>query len=161
MSSIIMIKGSEPPTPEAGSVVIFADLGTGILRYKKSDGTVADLVGQNDPESKSITIEIPSNSELIDFFSTDAAITVYKMMAILRGTAPDLTWTVRHGTNPASGSEIVTGGTQTSGAGSSASSVVTTFDDATIVADSYIWIETTAKSGVVTTFALTLFFNED
>ena len=38
---------------------------------------------------------------------------------------------------------------------------ITVFDDATISADSHVWIETTNKSGTVDSINITLFYDED
>ena len=59
MSEFLLTKGAEPPTPPSGKVTVYADSATNILRLKKDNGSVQDLVGQNDPELKSITIELP------------------------------------------------------------------------------------------------------
>jgi len=37
----------------------------------------------------------------------------------------------------------------------------TTFNDATIVADSFVWLETTAKTGTVDELAITIVYTED
>ena len=114
-----------------------------------------------DSESKSIIIELPGDSENLSFFFTDKAITLTKMRAILTGSAtPSVTWTVRHGTDrSAAGAEAVTGGTVTTD--TTTGSDVTSFDDETIVADSHVWIETTAQSGTVDSIIITLFYDED
>lgn len=160
MSEMILTKGAEPETPATGKVSIYADSATGLLRYKKDDGTTLPLLGQNDPELKSITIESPTSSEDISFFFTDVALTVYQLNAVVVGTTPSVTWTVRHGTDRSgAGSEVVTGGTATTSVTSG--DEITTFDDATIVADSFIWIETTDKTGTVDSLMITLFYTED
>ena len=155
-----MNKGTEPPTPQAGYITIYADSGTGILRYKKSDGTVHDLVGQNDPELKAITVELPGVSDNISFFDTDVAITIYKVRAVLKGTTPSLTWSLRHGTDrSAAGAELITGGTVITN--TTTGQEITSFDDPTIVANSHLWLTFSAKSGVVDSFSLTIYYNED
>ena len=160
MSDIILVLGAEPPTPAAGDVSIYADLATGLLRYKKSNGNTYDLVGQDDPELKSITVEAPTTSEDISFFHTEDAITIYKMRAVVVGTTPSLDWTIRHGTDrSAAGNEVVSGGSTTTS--QSSGDTITSFDDATIEANSFIWLETTARSGTVNSFMLTVYYTED
>ena len=90
------------------------------------------------PKSKSITIEKPSSSEDISFFFTNRAITITEMRAVLQnGSTPSVTWTVRHGTDRSgAGAEVVTGGTTTTS--ETTGSDVTSFNDATVVADSFL-----------------------
>lgn len=122
------------------------------------DGTAEKVL---QPEmSKSITIEAPTSSEDISMFFTDYAITITKMVCVMVGSTPSVTWTVRHGTDrSAAGAEVVTGGTTTTS--TTTGSVVTTFNDATIVADSFIWVESTAQSGTVTNMNLTILYTQD
>jgi len=102
----------------------------------------------------SITVENPSATEDFAIAFTNWAITVTEMRGVVRGTSPSITWTIRHGTDrSATGAEVVTGGTTTTS--QSSGSDVTSFNDATIVADSFIWLETTAKSGTVNEINIT------
>lgn len=111
--------------------------------------------------SKAITVKNPTNAEDISMFFTDPAITITKMVAVLVGSStPSVTWTVRHSTDRnATGNEVVTGGTTTTS--TTTGSVVTSFNDATIPATSFVWLETTAKSGTVTELHLTIFYRQD
>lgn len=99
---------------------------------------------------KHLTIESPTSSEDVTIFFTNRAITITEMRAVLNnGTAtPSVTWTIRHSTDrSATGNEVVTGGTTTTSV--STGSDVTSFNDATIPADSFVWLATTAQSGTV------------
>lgn len=110
--------------------------------------------------SKTIVIENPTGFENISFFFTDAAITVTKMVAVLKGTTPSLTWSVRHATDRSiAGNEIIIGGTTTTS--TTTGSVITTFDDATIPANSFIWFTSTAESGTLTEFNVSLIYTKD
>jgi len=104
------------------------------------------------------TMDDPGASEDIGLFFTEIAITITKMVAVLNGSSsPSLTWTIRHDPDrSASGAEAVTGGTVTTS--TTTGSVVTTFNDATIPADSFVWLETTAQSGTVDQINLTLIY---
>lgn len=160
MSEIKLTMGAEPATPPTGKTSIYADLATGLLRYKKDNGNSYDLVGQNDPELKSITIESPTSAEDISFFFTEDAITIYKMMAVVVGTTPSITWTIRHDPDrSAVGNEVVTGGTTTTNVTSG--DTVTVFDDPSIPLNSFIWLETTAKTGTVNSLMITVYYTED
>lgn len=111
--------------------------------------------------SYSITVEDPSDSEDISIAFTNRAITVTEIRAVLIGTTPSVTWTIRHHATDRSnaGNEVVTGGTITTS--TTSGSDVTAFDDATIAADSFIWLETTATSGTVGEMHNTIVYTVD
>lgn len=117
--------------------------------------------GPSVTQSESITIETPTNAEDASVFFTAVAITITKMAAVLTGSStPSVTWTVRHSTDRnATGNEVVTSGTTTTS--TTTGSIVTSFNDATIPANSFVWLETTAKSGTVTSINVTLIFTTD
>ncbi len=110
---------------------------------------------------KAITVESPGAAEDISMFFTDQAITVVKMVAVLVGSStPSVTWTVRHHTDRSNaGNEVVTSGTTTTS--TTTGSVVTSFNDATVPATSFVWLETTAQSGTVGQLHLTIFYRHD
>ena len=82
------------------------------------------------------------------------------MRAVVVGYTPSVTWTIRHGTDrSATGAEVVTGGTTTTN--TTTGDDVVSFNDATIVADSHVWLETTAQTGTVTEISITIIYDED
>ena len=102
-----------------------------------------------------ITIENPTSSEDVAIFYCSEAITVEQMSAVVKGTTPSVTWTVRFGSDrSATGTEVVTGGTTTTS--TTTGSQVTSFNNANIPAGSWIWLETTAQSGTVTEINVTV-----
>lgn len=106
--------------------------------------------------SCSITVEDPGAAEDITIAFTNKAITITEIRAVLIGSStPSVTWTIRHNATDrsAAGNEVVTGGTTTTS--TTSGSDVTSFNDATIPADSFIWLETTAQSGTVTELHIT------
>lgn len=113
------------------------------------------------PFIKAITIESPTSSEDLTMFFTDDAITVTQLNAVLRGNStPSVTWTIRHNSDrSAVGNEVVTSGTTTTS--TSTGSEVTSFNDATIPAGSWVWLETTAQSGTVDEINITIEFTRD
>ena len=129
-----------------------------VLTY---DGGAAKWKAESQIGSKSITIEDPTSSEDISAFFTNSAITITEIRAVLVGSStPSVTWTVRHGTDrSAVGAEAVTGGATTTS--TTTGDDVTSFNDATIVADSFVWLETTAKSGTVDELHITVFYTID
>lgn len=109
---------------------------------------------------KSITVETPSASEDDSIFYTTENITISKIVAVVKGSSPSITWTIRHDPDrSASGNEVVTGGTTTTDA--TTGDIVTSFDDETIPANSFVWLETTAMSGTVEFVQVTLFYTVD
>lgn len=124
------------------------------------DNSAGEWVAVDHRRSKSITIESPTATEDISMFFTNRAVTITEMRAVVRGTTPSVTWTIRHGTSrSAAGAQVVTGGTATTD--ESTGSDVTSFNDATIVADSFVWLETTAQTGTVVELHVTIFYDED
>jgi len=119
----------------------------------------AQILGN--PWIRSITVESPADDEDITIFFTKDAITITEMRAVVIGSTPSVTWTIRHHATDRSnaGAEVVTGGTTTTS--TTAGSDVTAFDDATIPADSYVWLETTAQSGTVTEIAISIIYTID
>lgn len=141
---------------------------TDLLHLKRGVGTNSDkfisgfnLKAEVANNSKTICIESPTDSEDISFFFTNKAITITRIRVVLTGSStPSVTWTIRHSTDrSAVGGEVVTGGTVTTN--TTLGSDITTFDDPTVIVDSHLWIETTAKSGVVNSMVITVFFTED
>ncbi len=148
--------------------VVATELKIGTGSSTPADGKVMRGSGagasswEDDIQSKSITIENPDGSEDISMFFANEAITITEIRAVLIGAStPSVTWTIRHNATDrsAGGSEVVTGGTVTTSV--TGGDDVTSFNDATIPADSFVWLETTAKSGTVTELQLTIYFTKD
>ena len=109
----------------------------------------------------SITIEDPTNSEDIGLIRTDFAITVTRETCVVVGSStPSVTITLRHGTDRSgTGAELNTSGNAITS--TTTGNEDTTFNDATIVADSFLWIETTAQSGTVDEITCTWEYTAD
>lgn len=121
------------------------------------DGTTEAVV--NPVMSKSITIESPTATEDISMFYTDDAITITKIVFVITGST-SVTTTIRHHTDRSNaGNEVVTSGTVANS--TTTGNVVTSFNDATIPADSFVWVETTALSGTPTSLNITVFYRQD
>lgn len=97
--------------------------------------------------TKAITVETMTDAEDITLFFTDVKLTVSKMVAIISASGPAhyAGWTVRHGdTRDTIGSEVIVGGTATSGAFATGSGeIVTVFSNPVVSANSFVWLETT------------------
>lgn len=152
------LSGVVDSTTEAlgvGSIELGHASDTTIARVRAGVASVeGEVIGR---QSKSITIPDPTNAEDLSLFYADEAWTITKIVAVLVGSStPSLTWTVRKGSDrSATGTEVVTGGTTTTS--TTTGSVVTSLTSATIAADDFVWLETTAKSGTVNQLHVTIF----
>lgn len=108
--------------------------------------------------SKAVTVESPTGAEDITLWFTDVAIDVSRLNAVVTGPSlPSVTWTIRHDpSRAATGAEVVASGTTTTS--ETSGSEVTAFDDGTIPAGSWIWLETTAVAGSVDTLNVTIHY---
>ncbi len=107
--------------------------------------------------SKGITIEAPGASEDMVILENKLAITIVAMRMILKGTTPSFTWTVVHGTDrSAAGTAVVTAGTTTTAVTSS--DKVTTFNSASVAADSFIRLKSTAFIATLEEAHLEIFY---
>lgn len=134
---------------------------SGTITFPAATGTVA-LTSDLDAITyeKSITLESPTSSEDVTMWYTNKAITITQLSAVVAGTSPGVTYTVRHDVNRSdTGTEVVTSGTSV--ASTTTGTITTVFNDATIPADSWVWIETTSTSGTVTQFSLTIEYTID
>lgn len=103
-----------------------------------------------------ITLEYPTGAEKIPLFFTDTAITITEINSVLQGTStPSVTFSIRHGADlSGSGNEVVTSGITCTN--TTYGLVTTSFNDATVDADSWIWLTTSAQSGTVNTLSVTI-----
>jgi hypothetical protein len=104
---------------------------------------------------KAISILYPTNAEKIAMFYTTSAITISAIEVVLTGTTPSVTFSIRHGGDfSAAGTEVVTGGTTTTN--TTTGQNITTFNNASIGANSFVWLTTTAVSGTVNSIHVSL-----
>jgi len=108
---------------------------------------------------KSITLETPTSSENVSMFYTDEAITITKIVCIMVGSSPSVDWNIEHGTDRTSGTDVLAADDTTTS--TTTGDVITSFSDATIVADSFVWLTTSATSGTVTNANWTIFYKQD
>jgi len=115
----------------------------------------------NDVQTKSITIEAPTTTEDISFFYAPVAMTISEMVTVLVGSpTPSLAWTLRHSTDrSAVGNEVITGGSTANS--TTTGNVLTSFNDATVPANSFLWVETASPSTNVTSFQLSVEYTDD
>lgn len=104
---------------------------------------------------KSVTILNATGSENFTLFFVNAQVTVQQLTAALRGSVgASINVDVFYAPTPAlTGTSLVTGGiTVTS------TSIITSFSNAVIPANSYVRLKTSAKSGTVDELAISLDF---
>ena len=128
------------------------------------DGTLEAVI--QPVMSKSITVENPTATEDISMFYVDDAVTITKVVIVTTGSdTPSLTVDIRHHTDRSNaGNALITSPTASTAAANNATTtghIITSFDDATVPADSFIWFETDAKSGTVNTASVTIFYRQD
>lgn len=98
---------------------------------------------------KTLFTESPATGDEGPGFWTDEEIVLSEMRAIIQGGAtPSVTWTVRYAADrSAAGTEVVTGGTVSTN--TTTGDAVTVFNNGTIPANSFVWLETpTVTTGV-------------
>jgi hypothetical protein len=107
--------------------------------------------------TKSLTLELPTGTELFPIFYTPVAITFTSFEHFIQGTT-NVEWQIMWGAT-ADAAGTATHSTLTTSSTSGTTTVPTT--DPTIPADSYIWLDTSAISGTPAKFHVTITFTED
>lgn len=133
-------------------IAIITNLTVSTITIAGSTSTITDT------QSKSMTVESPHGTEDISMFYVDKAVTVDKIICVIAGTTPSITWGVNHGTDRSgAGTSVITATTISTTTGDS----ITAFADATIPAESYVWFVSTATSGTITALNMTVNFKQD
>jgi len=134
---------------------------TGNRKWDLPDESGTLALQSNIPFNKSITIESPTGTEDITVWKTTENITITELNSVLLGSStPSVTWTLRFASDrSATGNEVITSGTTVTS--TTTGSTETTFNDATIPAGSWIWVETTAQSGTVDSLAISIEYTKD
>lgn len=131
-------------------------------RNPTTDGIKLDGIESNaevNPTlSKTFTLDAPTAADDITIFRTDVAITVVEVIAVSTGTTPSTTYQLKHSTDRnAAGNALTTSAATTS----TTIGDTATLSDATIPANSWIWIETTAASGTGVILSIDIRYTED
>ena len=114
------------------------------------------VIGNASP--RSITIDAPTATEKMAMFYTTNSLTISKIVSVCPGgVSPSVTFYLYYG------SDISTTGTAVVTAGMTVTStttglITTSFNNATIPANNFLWITTTAKSGEVPTLTVSVEF---
>lgn len=151
VESVIDVGGRHHTIEVVGNGTSGADIGT-VLTI---DGMLLYSPATPDYWQRSATVENPQASEDVSLFFTDRSVSVASINAIVRGANPSVTWTVRYGQDrQGAGTELVAGGTTTTN--QNTGSDVSLFNEDTIPAGSFVWLETTSASGSVQELSITI-----
>lgn len=104
---------------------------------------------------KSVTIVNPTGVDDLMMFYVNAACTIKQITASVKGSSsPSINFDIRFAPNPSdTGTSVVTGGTNVS-----QTQIVTTFNNATIPANSYVRVVTSSLTGDVDELAISIDF---
>ena len=106
---------------------------------------------------RSMSMYAPTASENITLFYTTSAITVSKITSVVRGSSPSVTFSIRHNSDRSNaGTEVVTSGITVTNTTTGTST--TSFNSASIAANSFVWFTTSAVSGTITEIAVSVEF---
>lgn len=110
---------------------------------------------------RSITIQAPTATEDVTLMKFDRAVTIQKVHAVVKGSStPNISFQLKHHTDRTNAGNTVFSSAQ-SITSTTTGSELTTFSDATVPADSFLWLITTAKSGTVDELHVTVEYTED
>lgn len=102
---------------------------------------------------KSITIAFPGASESVTMFYAPVAMTLTQARAVVTGTSPSVTYSVRTASDrSATGTLLVNGATITNATTGADATLAST----SIAAGNWVWLTTSAASGTINNFHLTL-----
>jgi hypothetical protein len=102
---------------------------------------------------KSITIEAPTSGDDVSWFFTNRAITATELRLVSVGTSVSSAVVLKHATDRSAAGTTIYSGTITS---TTTGHDITSFSDATIPADSFVWWEVGTTTGTITNIHGTL-----
>jgi hypothetical protein len=106
---------------------------------------------------KALTILEPSSSENVVLFFTTVGLTFTQIRSTVKGSSPSVTFSIRYGSDTsAGGTEVVTGGITVTNTTTGLST--TSFNNATVPSNNFVWLTTSATSGTVNQLAVSLIF---
>lgn len=123
------------------------------LKYYTGSGWY--LSGIIDP--KAITILNPTGSDNVTLFYSTQSVVISSIVSLVRGTSPSITFEVLwDSSRTGSGTSAVEGGITVTN--TTTGLVTTSLSHTTIPANRFVWVRTTASSGTVTEFSVTMNF---
>jgi len=127
------------------------------------DAATKKYVDDNTAGTKfvTITVEDPTSSEDITICRFNEAVTITKVIGVVVGSStPSVTINPKHHTDRSNAGNALFSSAQAV-TSTTTGDVDTSFSDATIPADSFLWLETTAQSGTVDELNITFFYTTD
>ena len=149
-------------TGAAGSPVVVDNSGTpsaAVLNFQIPRGDPGTTGPQGPFGPRGVSITSPSASERIALFFTTQALTVTRINSVLVGSGtPSATFSIRFGDRiDQPGTEVVTGGITTTN--TTTGQATTSFNQASIPANSWVFLTTSAVSGVISSLNVTVAFS--
>lgn len=139
---------------DSTNVVNFALATPTIQGVEIATKTYVDTAIDNNVNVKSISIFTPINTDSVTLLYTQSITTISKLVTVLSGNTPSVTYTIKYGSSKATGTEVMTGGATTTS--TTTGNITTTFSNAVVPANNFIWLEVTAVSGTVNEFHATI-----
>jgi len=164
----VNVGNNEPTNNSSGDLWWNTDLGRLLVYYTDEDssqwvdasptGDIGPTGPQGPSGPKSVTIVYPTASEDVTLFYTESQLTISRISSVFIGTGGStVDFTIRYDSDRTStGTEVITGGITCSS--STTSNNETVFNNATIPANNFIWLETSSITGSVQEFHITLTF---
>ena len=143
-------------TPTTSDVLVIEDAADSNNKKKSTLASIKNTVAPI--LTKTLTLEAPTASDDITIFKTDRAITVQEVIAVNVGTSPSTTYQLKY--NAArnnAGTALTTSSSTTSVVGGN----VATLSNASIPADNWVWLETSAASGTNVFLTIDIRYTED
>ena len=120
---------------------------------------IQGVTGITEYNKVGLTIESPTATEDVTIMKTNDAITIRNIESVMVGSdTTSIDWTLRYDSDrDAAGTEVVTGGSHTTS--DTTGDSVTVFNEATIDATNWLWLETTDTSGTsIDSFNVTIWY---
>jgi hypothetical protein len=115
-------------------------------------------IGNSSPRSTFVFYPTTNDTKLVMFYTT-GSLTLSKITTVLPqgASTPSVTFNIRYGSDVSdTGTAVVTGGTTVTN--TTTGTAVTSFNNGTITAGSFVWVEVTAVSGTVPILSISLEF---
>lgn len=149
---------------QAIGIVLRSNANNGVLEITgagRTNDVPNGLASGPDTLSVKLTLENPTSTEDFTIAHFPAAVTITEVVAVVVGSStPSVTIEPQHNTDrSAAGNNVLSSATAITS--TTTGQTLTSFDDATLPANSYLWLETTAQSGTVLELHITITYTED
>jgi len=113
-------------------------------------------------KTKTLIVESPTDSENITFMYLRKAVTIERVIAVVKGSAtPTVDYNLKHSTDRSSGSPNDLWSSDKTASSTTTGDTETSFDDATVPDASWLWLATSATSGTVNEITVQIEYRED